>query len=267
MKRLYDITKGLLGEMVKEEHIELNKYLKPEECKTLKDIYEQALSSLCNRDRMSKYINFNRYRICNYINFERRNQLKELLFDFNPVKVKEKYGERWEPLIAAFNEKIGLKIEPQEKKSRLWVIFGKGVISSAIFLSEFKDKKDFDDFVKSFQKNKYYREALPMLLDKEIFGFGFALACDFLKEAGYVSYAKPDVHLMDIFKESRLCKKNDADYKVFKTIIELAEVVGKTPYEVDKRIWLVCTGNFYLDKEPTNKKKGKKKELLRLLSE
>jgi len=40
-------------------------------------------------------------------------------------------------------------------------------------------------------------------------------------------------HLMDVFKKSGLCERND--YEVFKTIIEVAEQLGKTPYEVDKR--------------------------------
>jgi len=141
------------------------------------------------------------------------------------------------------------------------VIFGRGVISAAVFLSDFQGKDEFDVFTKDFQRNKYSREALPMLLDKEIFGFGFALACDFLKEVGYDGYPKPDVHLMDVFKKSGLCERND--YEVFKTIIEVAETVGKTPYEVDKRIWLVCTGNFYYDKKEVA---GKKKELIAQVS-
>ncbi len=183
-----------------------------------------------------------------------RTQLKEVLFDFDPVKVKEKYNKSLKALINAFNEKLSLKIDSQ--KNSQWVTFGKGAITAAIFLSDFQGKNEFDVFIKDFQRNKYSREALPMLLDKEIFGFGFALACDFLKEAGYDGYPKPDVHLMDVFEKSGLCDRND--YEVFKTIIEVAETVGKTPYEVDKRIWLVCTGNFYYDKKVA----GKKKELM-----
>ncbi len=55
-----------------------------------------------------------------------------------------------------------------------------------------------------------------MLLDAEIFGYGFPLACDFLKEIGYVDYGKPDVHLKNIFCELGLVDEGD-DYKVFKT--------------------------------------------------
>jgi hypothetical protein len=270
MKRLYAITNGLLSEMIKENHIDLSKYLEPQACKTLNEVYEQALSSLCNRRGMRNNIKFER---STQLKIEKRStqlkekiqkgstQIKEILFDFDPKTVKKEYDKDngLKSLIDTFNKKLSLTIDLQNKNSQ-WVMFGKGAISTAIFLSDFKGKDEFDVFIKDFQRNKYSREALPMLLDKEISGFGFALACDFLKEAGYDGYPKPDSHLMKVFGKSGLCKRDD--YEVFKTIIEVAEAVGKTPYEVDKRIWLVCTGNFYYDKVVDDKKE----ELLRQLS-
>jgi hypothetical protein len=275
LQRLYEITNKLLNEMVKDKDIDLNKYLKPQPCKTLNEVYEQALSSLCNRQGMRNNIKFERSNeVTNQKRSteleeniqERSTQIKEILFDFDPKIVKNKLVEKegydkdkgLKSLIDTFNKKFNLKIESQ--KDRQWWEFGKGVISAAIFLSEFQDYHDFDVFIKGFQRNKYSSVALPMLLHKEISGFGFALSCDFLKEAGYDGYPKPDLHLMDVFEKSGLCKWND--YEVFKTIIEVAEAVGKTPYEVDKRIWLVCTGNFYFDN--VKDKKGKKDELMQL---
>ena len=258
MKSLYEITNGLLSEMVKENHIEPSKYLKPKDCKTMNDVYEQALSSLCNRQGMKENIKFERNSQGMFKNKkfeERHNQLKEILFDFDPIKVKDKY-EKSESLIDIFIEKFSLNQKIKSQKNSQWVMFGKGAISAAIFLSDFHDKDQFDGFIKDFQRSKYTRKALPMLLDGEIEGFGFALACDFLKEAGYDGYPKPDGHLMDVFEESGLCER--VDYEVFETIKEVAKTVGKTPYEVDKRIWLVCTGNFYYDKKVA----GKKKELM-----
>lgn len=262
MKSLYEITNGLLNEMAKENHIEPSKYLKPKDCKTMNDVYEQALSSLCNRQGMKENIKFERNSQGMFKNKkfeERHSQLKEILFDFDPKKVKEKYDndKGLKFLIDAFNEKLSnLNKKINSQKNTQWKTFGKGAISAAIFLSEFQDKDQFDVFIKDFQRSKYTRKALPMLLDKEISGFGFALACDFLKEAGYDGYPKPDGHLMDVFGKSGLCERDD--YEVFETIKEVAKTVGKTPYEVDKRIWLVCTGNFYYDKKVA----GKKKELM-----
>jgi len=86
---------------------------------------------------------------------------------------------------------------------------------------------------------------LPMLLSKEIRGFGFALACDFLKELGYRDYPKPDVYLIKIFYGLGLAKSTEP-YEVYKSIIEMAEAVGEDAYTVDKIFWLIGSGKFYL---------------------
>jgi len=43
-----------------------------------------------------------------------------------------------------------------------------------------------------------------MLLAYEIYGYGFPLACDFLKELGYNQYGKSDVHINEIFSSLNL---------------------------------------------------------------
>ena len=84
-----------------------------------------------------------------------------------------------------------------------------------------------------------------MLLSREIEGFGLALSCDFLKELGYRDYPKPDVHLIKIFNELNLVKSTDP-YEVYKSIVEMSEVVNKDAYTIDKIFWLISSGNFYL---------------------
>ncbi len=280
MKSLYRITNVLLDEMVEEADIKnLNSYLTPEKCTKIEDFYEQALSSLCNYRTAKKLevIGFDRSlkknRVENRSRIERHKLIKTILCDFNPLKVKETFGEKlkgekFEKLIGEFNknkDKLKLKKTIESNKPDSWVRFGKGAISAANFLSnhqdDFRNDEAFNNYVKGFESSP---EALPMLLsDKKsgdrIFGFGFALACDFLKEAGYDYYAKPDRQLIGVFKGVGLCESDDV-YKAFKTAIDMAtKTVGKTAYEVDKRIWLVCTGNFYLDDK---KVAGKKKELI-----
>ena len=123
--------------------------------------------------------------------------------------------------------------------------FSEGIISGSNFMASFKDKEDFDSFIKTFARNKYTKAALPMLLSKEIRGFGFALACDFLKELGYRDYPKPDVYLIKIFYGLGLAKSTEP-YEVYKSIIEMAEAVGEDAYTVDKIFWLIGSGKFYL---------------------
>lgn len=81
-------------------------------------------------------------------------------------------------------------------------------------MSQFKDTIDFDNFVNLFSYNETTLVALLMLLAKEIYGMGFALGCDFLKELGYSQYSKPDIHLIDIFSE--LWLSNIDEYKCYK---------------------------------------------------
>ena len=128
----------------------------------------------------------------------------------------------------------------------LWPRFCKTIVSGAAFLSQFNEASEFYSWVNFFDRDDKARASLPMLLSYEIDGLGFPLACDFLKELGYIKFGKPDVHLKKIFVALNLAAKED-DYQVFKAIIRVAEHVGVTPYNVDKLFWLIGSGNFYLD--------------------
>jgi thermostable 8-oxoguanine DNA glycosylase len=116
-------------------------------------------------------------------------------------------------------------------------------------MAQFSSAAEFYQSVEFFDRDDRARAALPMLLDKEIKGFGFALACDFLKELGYVNFAKPDVHLRDIFIGLKLCPANADDYEIFKAVVRVAKNAQVTPYNVDKLFWLIGSGDFYDDEQ------------------
>ena len=102
-------------------------------------------------------------------------------------------------------------------------------------------------------------------------GLGPALACDFLKECGCLWLSKPDRHLLKVLAKNEVFKdcKLPADIKGLteatalkfsKLMCDFAKAVRDkkgddsiTPYRIDKMIWLLCAGNFYLekDKKPT----------------
>jgi thermostable 8-oxoguanine DNA glycosylase len=115
-------------------------------------------------------------------------------------------------------------------------------------MTQFSSAGEFCAWIEFFDRDDRARAALPLLLAKEIDGFGFALACDFLKELGYANFAKPDVHLREIFIGIKLCQPNASDYNVFKAIVRVANSAQVTPYNVDKLFWLIGSGNFYDDK-------------------
>ena len=87
--------------------------------------------------------------------------------------------------------------------------------------------------------------ALPMILAAEIYGIGYPLACDFLKELGFVDYGKPDVHVIDIFVGIGLCQPKPKPYQVQKVITKIADAASVTAYNVDKLFWLIGSGKFY----------------------
>ena len=94
--------------------------------------------------------------------------------------------------------------------------------------------------------------ALPLILAAETEGIGYPLACDFLKELGFVDYGKPDVHVIDIFVGIGICKKGASPYHVQKIISQIAMETDVSSYNVDKLFWLIGSGKFYKHPEIGN---------------
>ncbi len=177
----------------------------------------------------------------NIIGFEKRKEeFRKILFDFNPQKIVEQYKND-EQLFQEFSKHF--EIGNADSKGNTWRKYSKSILSSANFINSFKSAEDFDRFVELLSYNEHTRLALPLLLSEEIYGLGFALSCEFLKEMGYLDYPKPDVHLINIFSELGISSKNEVE--VYKAIINMAMVLKKTPYEIDKVFWLIGSGNFY----------------------
>ena len=210
---------------------------------TKSDILHGLLLSLQNRQMASNVIGFYRE--------DRVPVFKEIFFDYDADAILRAYTA--DTLLECFKERFNIKVE--NPKRNLWAAYAKSVISACKFLSGFDSAEEFDEFVMRFTYNEFTAAALPMLLEKEISGMGFALACDFLKDLGYTGYAKPDVHIKDILSAFDLCE--DKDYDAYKTIIEMANAVGETPYKVDKVLWMIGSGNFYLHNVTVGRNKEK----------
>ena len=114
-------------------------------------------------------------------------KLSQVLFDFAPSRVLEHYSF-WESIL----DDIEAQLKPRgciRRTSRsLWPKYCQTILSSARFLSQFASADDFYDWIDFFDEDERARPAMPMLLAQEIDGFGFALACDFLKELGYENF-------------------------------------------------------------------------------
>lgn len=209
----------------------------------INDVYLSFVHSLQNYQSLPNIIKFE----------ERESIFSYILYDFDPKLVYDSYT--FDSLYTLLYNSF--QFSNYEKKNNLWIRYTKGLLSAAKFLSDFDNYKDFDDFVKSFRYNEISSASLPMLLEKEIYGMGFALACDCLKELGYTHYPKPDIHLIDIFKALGL--SDGTPFNTYKSIIKMANTVNETPYKVDKIFWLISSGKYYLHQTET---KRLKKELI-----
>lgn len=202
---------------------------------TLEDVFEQVIHSAQNYQRMPNVIKYQ----------ERRECIKGILYDFN-VKSISRYDV--EELYQKFRYEFS--VTSADNNFNSWHKWSKSIVDAAKFLSDFKDIEDFKNFVTQFDYNLLTRMALPLLISTKIRGMGFALACDFLKELGYTSYPKPDVHLIQVFVGAGL--SSNESISVFEAIVRMADDCKEidpevTPYKIDKVIWLICSGRFYLD--------------------
>ena len=198
---------------------------------SLGDAYRRLLLSLQNRQGMMNAIGGTK-------------PVKGVLFGFDPVKTQEHYTGDWRLLF----RRVQHDVRPRSRMAinnplNYWVVFCKGALDGAAYLSQFPDLNSFARFVNRFATSALAAPGLPMILSHEIHGFGFALACDFLKESGWSQYAKPDIHTMRILRG--LGVSDGSAYLTFKTMVRMAEMVGEEPYTVDNVLWLIGSGNLH----------------------
>lgn len=170
-----------------------------------------------------------------------------VLDNFNPGTTLSTYQENWSLLLDTIESDLQPNGRIRRSSRSIWPQYCRTILSAARFLTQFDTAADFFAWADYFDQNNRARPALPLVLSTEIYGFGFALACDFLKELGYLNFGKPDVHIRDIFLALDLVDPQPTDYQLLKAIVRIADHVGQTPYAVDKIFWLIGSGYFYDD--------------------
>lgn len=225
----------------------LKRYLKPASNRptNLAGLYKRLLDSAQNSNMKSGVVG---KAIRGFDNLGR------VLDGFSPSKVTARYGGDWKKLLKDIERRLHPAGKIRKTKRSIWPNFCKCILSSASFMVQFKNARDFYAWASFFDRDARSRISLPLLMAAEIHGVGFALACDFLKELGYEGFPKPDVHLRKIFEGLGFCPKGSSDLMLCREIIRLAEDAGITPYEADKTFWLVGSGRFYLDERTVGRK-------------
>jgi len=171
--------------------------------------------------------------------------LGPLLFGFDPAAVSRAFPGGWEEVLDLIEGKLAPRGKVRRTPRSIWPLYCRAILSGAAFLTQFSDADDFYAWADVFDRDHRIRPALPMLLSYEIDGFGFPLACDFLKGLGYFNFGKPDVHVKHVLCGLGFAPARASDYEAFKAIISVANDAELSPYHVDKLFWLVGSGYFY----------------------
>jgi hypothetical protein len=246
-KRVFDLAESFLNSLTTKDGFRvtqetLSKYFQVEKPETVADIYFRLLLSAQNANMKAGVIGGS---------IDGIENLRDVLCDFEPKAIIKKYGDNSQQVFTDIKKQV--KPRGKVNTNGLWSKYCDTIISGAKFLGQFNSAEDFYEWTNWFYKDERARPALPLLLKEEINGFGFALACDFLKEIGFLEYGKPDVWLRKIFVSLDLCSPEVTDSELLKVIIRVAQNAGATPYKVDKVFWLIGSGNFYLDSRKTRR--------------
>jgi len=171
------------------------------------------------------------------------DKLGLVLDSFNPKWVEREYGLDAARLLGDIKRVLKPTGKVNQGPRALWPKYCSTVLRAAAFLAQFESAPDFHAWVNRFYTDTRTIIAVPLLMGAEIPGVKFALACFFLKELGYVNYAKPDVHLKYIFDQLGLAVSR-GDLDVYRAAVRMARRCDVTPYTVDKLFWLIGSGDF-----------------------
>jgi len=237
-KRLFSFGKEYLLKRPNISNGDINYYLdlwKIRKPKSINDICYNMISHSSNRQGMPNAIGDIK-------------KLSKILCEYYPIQIKVKYVN-WEQLFKTIKENRNYTPPGRmviDNSHSFWVIFCKSIISIANYLSRFSSYNEYILYVDTFiSDNPDIRLAFPLILKEEIFGYGFALACDFTKEYISPEFIKPDTHIRDIFTGVGLCNEDDNDYNIFRKVIKYCQDINEVPYAVDKLFWLIGSGKLH----------------------
>lgn len=230
---IYEYALSFLRKMMDENsvlrNVQINEYfIADSNMDTLEIVTRSLFKTLKNRNMMRSVVNYT----------GKEDIVEKLFYNYNMKMICQHWDA--EALFQEFRKHFN--INNYESPQNLWRQYAKSIVSASCYFSQFHDIKKLRDYFDSFQISTESKVKLPTTLANNIYGMGFALACDFLKEIGY-DYAKPDVHIKDIFYNLGLSAKDDL--QAYKRVVEIADINKTSVYSVDKILWLICSGDFY----------------------
>lgn len=254
--QIYDMLLDLISQKATSMHIteeELSQYYIPEGTVFNQNYLERLASSLQNSGMMHNSIRFNESE-------ERYQHIKTVLCNFHCEKVIKKY-QSWQELYNALTNHGSFDKGPQKdtpEKRTNWGKYAKGLFDGVTYLSKEGGAGQIAALCSEPATPEELDQKINALrqIEQRIHGLGFALCCDWLKECGCVWLAKPDTHIK-IVCSAMLGREEEnliSDIETIRFVYHLTNEIKQkypdaTAYKVDKLIWLICTGNFYLQKD------------------
>ncbi|MBS1261856.1 MAG: N-glycosylase/DNA lyase [Calditrichaeota bacterium] len=238
--RVVECAFEYLSDLVGTSEEELRGRFKPDPPTDMPGVFVHAISTAKNRDRIS-----NAFEMIFLQDGETlaSSSLSDLLCAFDPNAFLETYRSDEHNLLEQFRNRYDL--DSNLRKMSVPVQIAKSIVSIAEFLVQFENISKFKKYISAFYDNDATRPALPLVLKEEIHGFGYALACDFLKEVGYDKYGKPDRHVKEILFGLNLCEEDATDFRCQQSIVRIADNSGVTPYVVDKLFYCIGSGRCF----------------------
>lgn len=208
--------------------------------------------------------------IANDINHSKRNQTNDFIFKRLVLSIhnanwkavsQETFWKRnsfnYEKVFDNYNPKYVSKLSLGDLKNKGLINSDKKLqycIDAAKFVVDIEtfSKSDVISFFNKFAyigSSVYERWALVNIIAQSVNGIGTALACDFLKETGFLNYGKPDIHIKRIFERigiidyfNDITVYSNTDFFIFRILDILSNESNKTLFEIDKILWLFATG-------------------------
>lgn len=214
----------------------------PEEnARTLNDVFQRLLFNAQHCQRRQTI----------GINLDGVENLAGILHGFDVHFVLEQYedneAELLEDIIREFNLQ-NINTSP----NGIWYKYCRTITSVANFLAQFETGQDFLNHAYELYNNETTRDNLPREIHRRIYGFGPTLASDFLKDFGFVDYARPYFHLREILEAYDFINTDATDEEMITTFESIAADAGVLAYALDKVLWLISSGDFYWHTEYGN---------------
>jgi len=224
-----DVTPEIVRKHFEDYKTSLNKVV------SLQDIYLCMLKSPLSRVQFGNAIG-------------KAERYKKELREFHPREIIRSYPS-WQAFFKEIEKSGKSKIHLDiTNKRTYWCKFSRTVIDAARYLSRYENGPAFREYVENEISEGKQIDLIRTFCEDDktrIFGFGWALSCEFLKEIGYTDFIKMDSHLTNILKGLGIVTSSGGE-GTYRQSLAFAESVGERPFTVDKLFYLAGSGKVYL---------------------